>query len=110
MKKYMTWTLLIIFVTTAMFFSVTRKACAQLVLVNEKFKVVKLDIPKGRLEVRQLIDEKNKTITYVLVDGNTKCSVDGRAADWKDIKPGTIIRVKGGMRLDMKIQAKKIYW
>ncbi|MCD6310453.1 MAG: hypothetical protein J7M18_07035 [Candidatus Eremiobacteraeota bacterium] len=105
--KIIGWMLLFVLV---LLIYTTQQADAQIILVNEKFKVVKVDVPKNRLEVVQLIDPKNKTITYVIVDGHTRCSTKGKPADWKDIKPGMIIRVKGGMRLDMKIKAKKIYW
>jgi len=84
-------------------------AHAQLVLVNEKYRVKKVDTKMSRLEVLP-VDSTIKNITYVLVDGYTICSHKGKVVDWTDIEPETIVRVKGGLQWDMKIKAYKIYF
>jgi len=86
-----------------------QKAQAQLVLVNEKFRVSKVDVKMSRLEVLP-VDGDIKTITYILVDGYTICSHKNRIVDWTEIQPDTVIRVRGGMQWDMKVKAYKIYF
>jgi len=84
-------------------------ANAQLVTINEKFKVNKVDMKLRRLEVMPL-DRSVKNISFVQIDGYTVCSTDQRIVSWTSIKPGMTVRVKGGLKWDMGIKADKIYW
>jgi hypothetical protein len=86
---------------------------AQLVVENMRVKIVKVDRPLNRLEVR-VHDGGNTNIQYVLIDGNTKFSSKNKIITqnqaWNEFKPDMIVRVKGGMTWDLKLKAKTIYW
>ncbi|MCD6309177.1 MAG: hypothetical protein J7M18_00580 [Candidatus Eremiobacteraeota bacterium] len=101
---------LICFITGIVF---TGSASAQLIRVNIKCKIVKVDRPGNRLEIR-VHEGDNKNIQYVLMDGRTKFSTGGKELTyeeaWKRFKKGMIIRVKGGYTMDLKIKARYIYW
>ena len=86
-----------------------QSAQAQLILVNEKFRVSKVDEKMSRLEAMP-VDRTVKDITYIVIDGYTICSHKGKIVDWTTIKPETVIRVRGGLQWDMKVKAYKIYF
>lgn len=88
-------------------------AQAQLVLTNQKMKIVKVERKFNRLQAR--VHEVNKgEIQYVLIDGNTRFSHDSKPVSydqaWKMFREGMIFRVKGGFTMTGKIKAKSIYW
>ena len=86
---------------------------AQLVTDNLKVKIVKVDRPSSRLEVR-VHESSNPNIQYVLIDENTKFSAKNKELTqeqaWKKLKPDMIVRVKGGLTMGLKVRAKYIYW
>ena len=86
-----------------------QSANAQLVNINEKYKVNKVDTKLSRLEVMPL-DRSVKNVAYVKIDGYTICSHNQQIVKWTEIKPGMVIRVKGGLKWNMEIKASKIYW
>ena len=88
-------------------------AYSQLVLTNQKMKIVKVEREFNRLQCR--VHEENKgNVQYILIDGNTKFSTKGKEIHfnkaWKLFKKNMIIRVKGGFTVTGKIKAKTIYW
>lgn len=87
-------------------------AHSQLVLVNLKVKIVKVERENNRLQVR--VHEKgNKDVQYVNMDANTKFSINNKEISydkaWKTFKVDQIIRVKGGYQMNMNVKAKTIY-
>ncbi|MBI2267640.1 MAG: hypothetical protein HYU64_21145 [Armatimonadetes bacterium] len=111
-KHYGTIAYLILFVFLLALLA-TQPIEAQLVLVDMKVKIVKVDRGKDRLEVR-VHEGGNKNVQYVEIDGSTKFSARNRevsrARAWSLLRRGMIIRVKGGFKFDLKIRAKYIYW
>lgn len=86
---------------------------AQLVLTNQKMKIVKVEREFNRLQCR--VHEENKgNVQYIIVDGNTKFSTKDKEVSydeaWKLFRKDMIIRVKGGYSVTGKIKAKTIYW
>ncbi len=91
----------------------TFPAHSQLILTNQKMKIVKVEREFNRLQCR--VHEENKgNVQYVIVDGNTKFSTKDRELTyneaWKHFRKDMIIRVKGGYSVTGKIKAKSIYW
>jgi len=84
-------------------------AQGQLVIAKIKGTVKKVDTARSRLEVVQEGNSEDN-ITYVLVDGFTKVSHNGRLVNWTKIPLGAKIKVEGGMTWDMKMKAKKIWY
>jgi hypothetical protein len=80
---------------------------AQLVPVDKRVRIVKVDINRSRLEVTET--DKEKTMLYVVIDGYTKVTYQGKPISWTTLKKGQLLRVKGGLRIDGKIRAKDIY-
>ncbi len=88
------------------------EAQAQLILVNLKVKIVKVERKKNRLQVR--VHEKgNKNVQYIEIDDNTKFSKNNKQLSydeaWKIFKENQIIRVKGGYTMSLHVKAKQIY-
>lgn len=88
-------------------------ANSQLVMTNQKMKIVKVEREFNRLQCR--VHEENKgNVQYIIVDGNTKFSTKDREVTynqaWNLFKKDMIIRVKGGYSVTGKIKAKSIYW
>jgi len=88
-------------------------AHSQLIMTNQKMKIVKVERKFNRLQCR--VHEDNKgNVQFVLIDGNTKFSTKGREVHydkaWRLFKKDMIIRVKGGFTITGKIKAKTIYW
>ncbi|MCE1247530.1 MAG: hypothetical protein LWY06_12875 [Firmicutes bacterium] len=88
-------------------------ANAQLVLSNQKMKIVLVERKNNRIQAR--VHEVNKgNIQYIQIDGNTKFSHKDKEISYDDawamLKPDMIIRVKGGVTLSGQIKAKSIYW
>ncbi|MCD4784137.1 MAG: hypothetical protein K8T10_09990 [Candidatus Eremiobacteraeota bacterium] len=86
---------------------------AQLVMSEQKMKIVKVEREFNRLQAR--VHEDNKgNVQYILVDGNTKFSHNNREVSfnkaWKMFRKDMIIRVKGGVTITGKIKAKQIWW
>ncbi len=110
MKKYF----IVIFplLLLALFAATSRPAQSQLILVNLKVKIVKIERENNRLQVR--VHEKgNKDVQYVDMDKNTSFSINNKEisydAAWKTFKEGQIIRVKGGYQMNFHVKAKQIY-
>jgi hypothetical protein len=87
-------------------------AHSQLILVNLKVKIVKVERENNRLQVR--VHEKgNKDVQYVNMDANTKFSINNKEISfdkaWKTFKVDQIIRVKGGYQANFHVKAKSIY-
>lgn len=87
-------------------------ADAQLILVNLRVKIVKVERENNRLQAR--VHEKgNKNIQYIEIDGNTKFSKDNKPITfeeaWQIFKKDQIIRVKGGYTMSVHVKAKQIY-
>ncbi|MBI2251711.1 MAG: hypothetical protein HYU63_02985 [Armatimonadetes bacterium] len=80
---------------------------AQLILVNDKYDVIKIDIPKNRIEA--LNYKKKAGIVYILIDGYTKIYQNEKSVPWTRIKVRDVIRVKGGVTWDFKVKAKEIW-
>jgi vancomycin permeability regulator SanA len=98
-----------------MFFSMTAvfTAQAQLVLSNQRLKIVQVERKNNRIQAR--VHETNKgNIQYIIIDGDTKFSHKDKEITydeaWAMFKPDMIIRVKGGVTLSGQIKAKSIYW
>lgn len=104
-RKLMTLFLAILLLAA---FSVSA-AQAQLIENDKLLKVVKVDTDKSRIEICSTESKPDKTTGYVYLDGKTKCNKDGKAFDWKKLEKGWIIRVKGGVRFDMNVNAKEIW-
>jgi len=88
-------------------------ARAQLIMSEQRMKIVKVERKFNRLQAR--VHEDNKgNVQYVLIDGNTKFSYKNREVSynkaWKMFRKDMIIRVKGGITITGKIKAKKIWW
>lgn len=84
-------------------------AFAQLIIVDRNLKVVKVDTLKNRIEITGVDEKPDKTRGYVFVDGTTTVLKDDKPFDWKKLEKGWIIRVKGGVRVDTNVNAKKIW-
>ena len=91
---------------------VMRPAHGQLILVNLKVKIVKVERQFNRLQVR-VHEGGNKDVQYVEIDGNTKFAYQNKEVSynraWNLFKPGMIIRVKGGYTMSVHVKAKTIY-
>ncbi|MDQ7822350.1 MAG: hypothetical protein RDV48_06105 [Candidatus Eremiobacteraeota bacterium] len=85
---------------------------AQLIMVNLRVKIVKVERQNNRLQVR-VHEGGNKDIQYIDIDGNTKFSIDHREvsfdAAWKYFRKDMIIRVKGGYTMGLHVKAKQIW-
>jgi len=79
---------------------------AQLVPVDKRVKIVNVDTKRSRLEVTET--DKEKTQLYVVIDGYTKVTHQGKEIRWTSLVKGQLIRVKGGLRIDGKIRARDI--
>lgn len=88
-------------------------ASAQLVLSDQKMKIVKVEREFNRLQGR-VHEGDNDSVQYIIVDGNTKFSTNNRPVSydqaWRLFREGMIIRVKGGVTITGKIKAKTILW
>ena len=88
-------------------------AWAQLILVDIKVKIVKVERKDNRLQVR-VHEGGNKDVQYIEIDKNTSFSHGNRDVSydqaWKAFKPNMIIRVKGGYTMSIHVKAKQIYW
>jgi|GEM_PF-5146260 len=82
-------------------------ASAQLVMVDKVVKITKVDLVRNRLEVGTT-SKGDETMLYLLIDGNTKVTHDGSPMSWKELRKGQLIRVVGGLTLELRISAKKI--
>ena len=82
-------------------------ASAQIVMVDKCVKITKVDIERNRLEVGGT-GQNDETTLYVLIDGYTKVTHDGKPMSWKQLRKGQLVRVQGGLTLEMRISAKKI--
>jgi len=110
MKKYLLLLMPVIFLTAIL--AIAEPAQAQIVLVNLKVKIIKIERENNRLQVR--VHEKgNKDVQYVNMDANTKFSIDNKEISydqaWKTFKEGQIIRVKGGYQVNLHVKAKTIH-
>ena len=86
---------------------------AQLILSNQKMKIVKVEKYNHILQGR--VHEKgNDSVQYIMIDGNTRFSTNYRSVSqdeaWRLLKKNMIIRVKGGVTWNGHIKAKSIYW
>jgi hypothetical protein len=84
-------------------------ARAQLIENDKLLKVVKIDTDKSRIEICSTSDKPDRTTGYVFVEGKTICHKDGKDFDWKKLEKGWVIRVRGGVRFDMNVNAKEIW-
>ncbi|MCL5773573.1 MAG: hypothetical protein M1536_04260 [Firmicutes bacterium] len=82
---------------------------AQLVLVEKRVKIIRVDINRSRLEVAETGRGDTTTLLYVVIDGYTKVWHLNKRINWKSLKKGQLIMVKGGLRWDGKIKANDIY-
>lgn len=86
---------------------------AQLILSNQKMKIVKVEkynhILQGRVH-----EKDNDNVQYIMIDGNTRFSTNMRSVSqneaWRLLRKDMIIRVKGGVAWNGHIKAKSIYW
>lgn len=104
--------LLIPLVIIGLMLLTTPPAESQLILVNLKLKIVKVERENNRLQAR--VHEKgNKDVQYIEIDKNTKFSKNGKELTydqaWKIFKKDQIIRVKGGYTMSVHVKAKQIY-
>lgn len=88
-------------------------AYTQLILTNQRMKIVKVEQEFNRLQCR--VHEENKgNVQYILIDGNTKFSTNNREVSyneaWNHFRKDMIIRVQGGFTITGRIKAKTIYW
>lgn len=87
-------------------------AHSQLILVNMKMKIVKVERENNRLQTR-VHEKNNDNVQYVLIDGNTRFSKDNKVLSfdeaWKTFHKDQIIRVQGGYTMGINIKAKTIY-
>ncbi|MFP4498345.1 MAG: hypothetical protein ACLFQV_09065 [Vulcanimicrobiota bacterium] len=90
-------------------FLVSSSAFAQLIIADGEHKVVKVDTIKNRIEITSVESKPDNTAGYIYVDGNTTTTKNGKLFDWKKLKKGWIIRVKGGVRFDMNVNAREIF-
>lgn len=108
MKKYC----IILFAALFLFLTFAQKADAQLVLVNLKVKIVKVERKNNRLQVR--VHEKgNKDVQYVYFDSKTQFSQNNRRLTydqaWRVFHKDQIIRVKGGYKMNLTVKARSVY-
>ncbi len=112
MKKILTISL-IMSLAMVMIASLTTPAESQLILNNQRLKIVKVEREFNRLQAR-VHEGDNPSVQYILIDGNTKFSTQGRELSfneaWNHFKPDMIIRVKGGLTLTGQTKAITIYW
>lgn len=90
----------------ALFFINIKPAKAQLMVIGNKYRVVKVDVGKKRLEA--MLNSKKAGVYYILIRKNTVVFQNGEAVQWTKIKPGDVVTVDGGLTWDLKIKAKKI--
>ena len=90
-------------------FLFARQAQAQLVTVDKSVKVVKTDREKWRIEITAIDKKPDVATDYVFILEETECIKDGKPFNWEDIQKGWVIRVKGSLRFDTHINAKKIW-
>lgn len=104
---YATLTILLM----SLIFSAT--ASAQLVLVNLKVKIVKVQRESSRLQVR-VHEGGNKDVQYVELDQNTIFSHAKKSVSYAEaldsFRKDMMIRVKGGYTTEGHVKAKQIYW
>ncbi len=84
-------------------------AKGQLIIEDKLYKVVKVVPEKYHIEITGLDEDPNVTRGYIFIPGNVKCYKEGKPFDWRKLKKGWIIRVKGGLRWDLKQKAEKIW-
>ena len=113
MKKSARFLIVVVLLSLVLSFLSTLPARSQLIMTNQKMKIVKVEREFNRLQCR--VHEENKgNVQYIIVDGNTKFSTNDKELSynqaWKHFRKGMIIRVKGGYSVTGKIKAKTIYW
>lgn len=88
-------------------------AFSQIIMVNLKVKIVKVERQNNRLQVR-VHEGKNKDVQYVEIDSNTRFSANNReityAQAWSRFRQNMIIRVRGGYTMALHVKAKQIYF
>ncbi len=86
---------------------------SQIILVNLKVKIVKVERKAARLQVR-VHEGGNSDVQYIEIDNNTNFSCNNRRITydraWASFRPGMIIRVKGGYTVAFHVKAKQVYW
>lgn len=86
---------------------------AQIILVNLKVKIVKVERKASRLQVR-VHEGGNSDVQYIEIDNNTRFSYRNRIISydqaWAYFRSGMIVRVKGGYTVAFHVKAKSIYW
>jgi hypothetical protein len=86
---------------------------AQLILSNQKMKIVQMERHLMRFQGR-VHEDGNENVQYVIIDENTRFSTNYRLVSqneaWRLMKKDMIIRVKGGVNMAGHIKAKSIYW
>jgi hypothetical protein len=108
MRKYQA----IAFVVAVLFFMTLAASTvsAQLVLIDRRSRVVKVDKQKDRIEVTTLEGNPNRTVGYIYINENTKVyDKNRRLISWTSLRHGWVIRVKGGLRVDSNTNAQRIY-
>jgi hypothetical protein len=104
---YATLTILLM----SLLFSAT--VSAQLVLVNLKVKIVKVQRESSSLQVR-VHEGGNKDVQYVELDQNTSFSHGNKSFSYTEalnsFRKDMMIRVKGGYTMAGHVKAKEIYW
>ncbi len=105
MKRIITAGILLCLMLTASVAS----AQAQLIVSDKLLKVVKVDEIKNRIEITGTENKPDNTTGYIYLDGRTKVHRDGETFDWKQLRRGWIIRVRGGVRFDMNVNARDIW-
>lgn len=86
---------------------------AQLVMVNLKVKIVKVQRESSSLQVR-VHEGGNKDVQYVEMDQNTKFSHANKSFSYAQamasFRKDMMIRVKGGYTMGGHVKAKDVRW
>jgi hypothetical protein len=85
-------------------------AMAQLVIADREMRVVKVDVEKRRIEITSVsAPNPDNTQGYIYITHRTQAYKNNNSFNWENIQKGWIIRVKGGVRIDMNVNAQRIW-
>jgi opacity protein-like surface antigen len=108
MKKYR---ILVAAVMLVVFLAlVIAPAMAQLVIADRELRVVKVDPERRRIEIAAAsTSNPDRTTGYIYISHKTKTYMNKDSFPWENLQKGWIIRVRGGVRIDMNVNAERIW-
>jgi hypothetical protein len=103
--------ILIAVVMLVVFFTLLiTQVMAQLIIADRELRIVKVDQEKRRIEITGVsASDPDRTSGYVYITHRTKSYMDKNSFPWENLRKGWIIRVKGGVRIDMNVNAERIW-